>query len=158
MFGDLAAIDGKPRCADVEAREESVVAYMPAADFRAVMREHPAVADAVMRQLAALVRRLSERVVEFSTLGVRNRIHAELLRRARAAGPQDNQAQIRPPPTHAELASHVATTRYAVTRELGALEKAGIVSHSRGQSLTILDLQRLEHIVDRVKDEDVFGA
>ena len=36
-----------------------------------------------MRELTRLVRSLSERVVEFSTLGVKNRIHAELLRLAR---------------------------------------------------------------------------
>ena len=42
--------------------------------------------ERVLQRLAGLVRLLSERVIELSTLGVQNRIHAELLRIARQAG------------------------------------------------------------------------
>ncbi len=52
---------------------------------------------------------------EFSTLDVRGRIHAELLRLAR---PERGGADrvISPPPTHAELAARVSCQREAVTR------------------------------------------
>ena len=83
MFGDLSAIDGRPRSANVTTLEESVVLNMSSSTFHDVLRSHPQVAFAVLCGLTELVRHLSDRVVEFSTLGVNNRIHAELLRLAK---------------------------------------------------------------------------
>ena len=52
------------------------------------MLSEPAVAVATLHHVVAIVRRLSERVFEFSTLVVQNGIHAELLRLAGEV-PQD---------------------------------------------------------------------
>jgi hypothetical protein len=53
---------------------------MPESALWDVLHHHQSVADAMLRRLAGNVRALTERVFEFSTLAVRNRIHAELLR------------------------------------------------------------------------------
>ena len=147
VFGDLAAIDGLPRSADVEAKDDSVIVALSAAAFREARRNYPEVGEAMLRQLTALVRRLMERVVEFSTLAVSNRIHAELLRRARAASADGVSAEITPAPTHAELAAHVSTHREAVTREFRTLEKAGIISVRRGVYIRVPAIARLEELV-----------
>lgn len=47
--------------------------------FSTLLKDHPAVAAKLMQYRAGLVRKLSDRVFEFSALAVRNRIHAELL-------------------------------------------------------------------------------
>ncbi|HSD41158.1 MAG TPA: Crp/Fnr family transcriptional regulator [Burkholderiales bacterium] len=149
-FGDVAAIDGKPRSADVVALESSLLAAMPPAVFWRLVRENPSVAEYLLRRLAGLVRGLSERVIDLSTLGVQNRIHAELLRLAREAGVTGNTARIDPAPKHTDIASRVSTYREQVTRELSALVKAGILE--RGEhALVILDLARLERIVEEVR-------
>src|SRR5262245_18670824 len=82
-FGEIAAIDGRPRSASVTATTRCLLASLPADSFRRLLRAHPELAEIVLRRLAALVRALSDRVVEFSTLAVTNRIQAELLRLAR---------------------------------------------------------------------------
>ena len=150
FFGDIAAIDGEPRSADVVALESSLVASLAPAVFRRLLREHPDVAERILRGLASLVRRLSERVIDLSTLGVQNRIHADLLRRARAAGVTGNAARIDPAPKHADLASEVSTYREQVTRELSALAKAGIVGRDAG-ALVVRDVARLERLVAEVR-------
>ena len=66
MFGELPAIDGRPRSASVEARASCLVASMKAASFRELTQREPLVLQAVLRQLASTIRRLSTRVYEFS--------------------------------------------------------------------------------------------
>jgi CRP/FNR family cyclic AMP-dependent transcriptional regulator len=128
-FGDIAAIDGGPRSADVVTLAPSVVASLDRAAFMALLRDEPLVAERVMQRLASLVRQLSERVIDLSTLGVQNRLHAELLRLARAAGAHDggNQARLDPAPKHAALASQISTNREQVTRELNVLVRSGVL-------------------------------
>jgi CRP-like cAMP-binding protein len=146
IFGDLAAIDDQPRSADVLALDHGLVACLPAAAFRRLIAEEPLVASRVLQRLVNLVRRLSGRVFDLSTLAVRNRIHSELLRLAREAGVARNRARIEPAPRHADIAAQVSTYREQVTRELSALAKAGVVG-KQDQALLVLDVTRLERLV-----------
>ena len=150
-FGELSAIDGHPRSADVEAQSDVFVGTIKGRDFLEIATQYPEVSTKLFVQLTSLIRALSDRVIELSTLGVKNRIHAELLRLTRQYGIQDNQAEIRPAPTHADMASRVSTHREAVTKEIGALVKNGVVERARGV-LHVLDVERLETMVKNVSD------
>jgi CRP-like cAMP-binding protein len=147
-FGEMAAIDRKGRSASVFALEPSTVGFLSADEFMELMKLHFVVAQRVMASLCRLVRRLDERVFEFSTLTVSNRIHAELLRLA-GSGKKDGTARVAPPPRHAEIASRVSTHREAVTREMNVLARAGIIRQER-EALYILDLPRLTSMVHDV--------
>ncbi|MDQ0589308.1 Crp/Fnr family transcriptional regulator [Variovorax paradoxus] len=151
-FGDIAAIDGGPRSADVVTLLPSVLASLDRAAFLGLLREEPLVAERVMQRLASLVRQLSERVIELSTLGVQNRLHAELLRLARAAGVAHNQARLEPAPRHAALASQISTNREQVTRELNVLVRSGVLQKD-GKALLVADVARLEAMVSQVRDD-----
>lgn len=142
IFGDVAAIDGGPRSADVLALEPSVLAGLERAAFLDLVMREPVVARRLLERLAALVRDLSERVVELGTLGVAHRLQAELLRRAREAGVAHNRARLDPAPRHAELASRVSTNREQVTRELSALARLGLLQ-KEGKALVVADVERL---------------
>ena len=146
-FGEMSAIDGAPRSATVIALSDTVLASMPAEAFRRVLNDHPDVAAKMMQYLASLVRKLSDRVVEFSVLAVRNRIHAELLRLARDQGFDGDTAVITPVPTHADIASRISTNREAVTRELNALTSAGLIERRDG-AIVIADVTRLAKLVE----------
>jgi CRP/FNR family transcriptional regulator, cyclic AMP receptor protein len=149
-FGDFAAIDGLSRSADVVAVEDALVASMSPALFRQLLREHAVVSERTMRRLVSSIRELTERVFDFSTLGVQNRLHAELLRLARQAGVEGNQARIDPAPKHTEIASHISTYREQVTRELSAMARQGLIQRS-GRALVIPNVERLEKIVSEVR-------
>jgi CRP/FNR family cyclic AMP-dependent transcriptional regulator len=150
LFGDIAAIDGMPRSADVSAVEGTLLASVNAATFWRLLRSEPLVAERMLRRLATIVRELSSRVMDLSTLGVRNRIHSELLRCARDAGVDQNTARIDPAPKHADMASQVSTYREQVTRELSALAKTGILQRDHG-ALVVRDVARLERMVEAVR-------
>jgi len=152
-FGELAAIDGQPRSADVQTLEASVIASLDAPAFRALLREVPSVSERVMLGLCRLVREVSERVIDLSTLGVQNRVHAELLRLAREAGSAGNQARLDPAPTHADMASRISTTREQVTRELNALQARGLIG-KEGRALLLTDVDQLAQMVALVRGAD----
>lgn len=152
MFGDLAAIDGLPRSADVLALDTVLVASLSPEHFRELLAQEPLVRERVLQRLACLVRGLSERVIELSTLGVQNRIHAELLRLARQGEVTGKRARIDPAPRHADIASQVSTYREQVTRELSALTKQGLLAKDGG-ALVLTDLPRLERMVAEVRAE-----
>lgn len=146
-FGELAAIDGAPRSATIVALSDTVVACMSAAAFARVLDDHPAVTSRLLRHLVALVRRLSDRVVEFSVLPVRLRVRAEMVRLAHQHGVCGNRSVIRPVPTQADIASRLSTHREAVSRELNALVRAGLIARGEG-GLTITDVARLGRLVE----------
>ena len=152
-FGDFAAIDGLSRSADVVALEDTLVAAMTPALFRTLLHDYPAVCDRMLHRLVSSVRELTERVFDLSTLGVRNRVHAELLRLARQAGTAAgaaNTARIDPAPTHEEIANRISTDRSEVTRELSKLAKQGLIQRA-GRALVIPDVTRLEQMVAEVR-------
>lgn len=147
-FGEMAAIDRKGRSASVFALEPCTVAFLSSKNFMELMSRHFIIGQRVMTALCRLVRRLDERVFEFSTLTVSNRIHAELLRLA-GGKVEQRTATVKPPPRHADMASRVSTHREAVTREMNVLARAGIVRQER-DALYILDLPRLGQMVHDV--------
>lgn len=151
--GEIAAVDGGPRSADVLALTEVLVAVMTPADLNALLRENPLVAERFTRHLAQLIRRLTETVIELSTLGVVNRIHADLLRLAiEAGGEPAGSCLLSPAPRHADIAARVSTTREQVTRELSLLAKRGLLmKHPDG--MLISDVSALERMVERASHD-----
>ena len=152
MFGEIAAIDRKPRSASIEALEACEIASLSAGDFEQLMLREPSVAVAALRQVAADVRRLSERVFEFSTLGVQNRIHAELLRLAGRPEQRRSAATLSPAPSLADIADRISTHREAVSRELSRLTAVGLIRRDKGD-LVITDVAKLRVLVNEAKGE-----
>lgn len=147
ILGDMAAIDDGPRSADAIALDSVLTASLTAPAFRRLLAQEPAVSERIMRHLTALVRALSERVIDLSTQGVGSRIQCELLRLARLGAVQGNVARISPAPRHSDIASQVSTYREQVTRELSALNRAGLLGREDG-ALVIKDLSRLQRLVE----------
>jgi CRP/FNR family transcriptional regulator, cyclic AMP receptor protein len=150
MFGELTAIDGKKRSATVVAKTDALLASISDKAFVQLIHDNPAFCMAILKRLTDQVRRLTERVFDFSTLAVRNRIHTELLRLARQNMVSPNSAEISPVPTHAELACFVSTHREAITRELSELTKHRIIQRT-GHVLRIPDVEKLERMVNDVR-------
>jgi CRP/FNR family cyclic AMP-dependent transcriptional regulator len=152
MFGEIAAIDRAERSSGVESIVASTVASLTASQFESLLLRESTVAVATLRHVAAEVRRLSERVLEFSTLTVPYRIHAELLRLAAESGPQQGQALLSPAPSLADIAERISTHREAVSRELSRLGSTGLLRRE-GSNLRITDVARLERLVHEAKGE-----
>jgi CRP/FNR family cyclic AMP-dependent transcriptional regulator len=152
FFGELAAIDGQPRSSGIVAMTDIMMARMPASVFRATIHAHPQVCDRLLEILAGQIRVLANRVNEFSTLDVRYRIYAELLRLSRPEPGREGGAIISPPPVHAEIAARVGTRREAVARELKALERSGLIERRRG-AIALTDTRRLRDLIEEAIDQ-----
>lgn len=139
MFGEVAAVDGAPRTADVVAEEESVIGRLAAQDFTSLSRASSEFAMIILHRLARLNRRLTSRLFEYHAYDVRGRVYLELLRLTEQAG-----AGILI--TDRDMASRVGTTRENVSRIHGTLREAGLIEreHSR---LRILDRTGIEALL-----------
>ena len=146
IFGEFAAIDGRARSSNVIALDDAFIGSMSATEFWKVLENHFDVAAAVLKTLTDIIRQLNERIFEFSTLAVHNRIHAELLKLAFASGVENNCANIDPAPTHAEIASRIGTTRETVTREINALTRSGVLT-MENRVLEIQDVAWLQEAI-----------
>jgi len=151
-FGDLAALDGAPRSASVVALGETRTASCAPQTFIALLHDNPDIALRVTRALARIVRTATDRIMDLSTLGAHNRVHAEILREARAAMTGANTAAITPIPVHSDIAARASTTRETVARVLGDLSRQGLVTRER-DALAVSDVARLAHLVEAVREQ-----
>ncbi|MEE4236483.1 MAG: Crp/Fnr family transcriptional regulator [Anderseniella sp.] len=145
-FGEMAAIDGQPRSANVTALEKTRICAMPDAIFREACTSIPAVGLSVLKMLAGRVRTLNQRLSEYAFLTAKQRLCAELLRLSRPRMGKDSQRIVSPPPLQRELADRISTQREVVTRELAALARKGIVEKTRG-GLVIAEPDKLHAFI-----------
>ncbi|PSJ17099.1 Crp/Fnr family transcriptional regulator [Nitrosomonas supralitoralis] len=150
MFGELTAIDGHPRSATAIAKSSVLLASMTAPEFQNLVYSNRQLAEIILKRLTGQVRRLTERVYDYSTLAVRNRIQVELLRLARNHMISANAAVISPAPTQTEIANLVSTHREAVSRELNILIRSKLILR-QGHNLHVLDIAKLTEMVNEAR-------
>jgi CRP/FNR family transcriptional regulator, cyclic AMP receptor protein len=146
--GEIAAIDGRPRTASVEATAPTLCAVLPRQTFLDVAVTSPAATMALLKRMAAMVRVSTERILDLSTLGAHNRVYAEILRLAKTGA--DGRLSIKPIPVHADLAARVSTTRETVARVFSELARKNIVVKER-EALVVTAPGRLKAMVREFK-------
>ena len=147
MFGEISAFDGLGSNATFETLDKSLIGTISASEYREICVHDPIIAERAFHEMTRRARSLIHHVVEMSTLGADNRIHAELLRRGRRGSISNSTSEISPSPKHADIAFRVNTQREVVTRELNRLEKQGIIRKTRS-TLVIVSMVRLESLVE----------
>ena len=121
-FNLVPVLDGLPNPASVEAVNQATVLALPAEVFRDLLRRHPAVAQAVLADLAGRVRRLATLVEDLSLRTVRARLARYLLRQAQQPGRRLTQA---------EMAAELGTVRDVIGRALADFEAEGLIAIDR---------------------------
>ena len=117
-----------------------------------LITNNPGVALTVMRDLAAIVRNSTERIMDLSTLAANNRVQADLLRLAASNMIDDQRASISPIPIHGDVASRVSTTRETVARVMNDLARQGVVERKK-DALVVNDVEQLREMVEEVRGE-----
>lgn len=146
-FGELAAIDGKPRSASVVAIRESLVATMTSNAFLKLLQERVEVTFRVLKHLTNMVRAGDVRIMELSTLAATQRVFAELLRMAVPDTAATGLWIVQPMPPLREIASRVSTTRETAARALSQLSSIDLLRR-KGRSLYLMDRAKLEEFVN----------
>ena len=151
IFGEMAAIDGLTRSANVTAVHSSVLCCLPRAIFLDLVLKTPPAGLQLLRLLTSRLRLLDARNVEMAVLPVRHRLVAELLRLGRPR--EDGQLRITPPPAQHVLAARIGARREAVSRELSAMGREGLVVVSR-QSIILPKPDTLRHSLRQAMSGD----
>ncbi len=147
MFGELAALDGRPRSAAVAAVENSHLASVPARIFKSLLLDHPEMMMDLLQRLVEMIRRDTERIMDLSTLGAVQRVFVELIRLAETVGHReaDGSSRISPLPKHQAIAGRASTTRETVARTLSQLVSGGIAERDDG-AIVVRNLERLKQL------------
>ena len=150
-IGIVSAIDGLPRSARVTAAVQTRVARATAEAFDHLMAQYPIVVRAVLKDVATIIRRTTDRVFELTTLTSNYRILAELLRLARSNQVTGHTAVLSPAPRQNDIADRCSSTRETVARMFSLLSKRGIIRRAPG-TLYISDLDQLADLVEEYRD------
>ncbi len=97
-FGEMAAIDGLARSANVTALQTSRIATLPSSTFLEVLTHEPEVCRTVLCGLVDGMRSLTRKLSEHAYLTAVERLYCELLRLSRPRKGNADQRSISPPP------------------------------------------------------------
>jgi len=147
-MGELAVFDGRPRSVNVIAVTEVVMGRLSGAAFTELILTIPEVTKALLRDLSARIRDLSDRIYENTASSVKMRFYSELMRAALAEQGDDDEIVLRDPPTHSDWAAIVGGQRESITRALGELTALGIL-RKQGRNLVVTHLDRL---IDQIEE------
>jgi CRP-like cAMP-binding protein len=147
-FGGEGLVQNGRYVSDARAEEESETLHLTTSRASALMREQPAAALALVRQIMAERSELLERFGEHATLTVEQRLIAALLRLAQSRMLGDGAAASSPVLPRRLLGELVGATRESISLVLGRLTADGLVQRE-GNGLIITDLEglarRFEH-------------
>lgn len=142
-FGDAAILANiSPRDVVIIARTDAVYVRIEEPAFRQMYAQLPHFAAAITAHLALTATAQIDRIFEFVTLDLRDRLQAEILRLSHRGQRVGKRVLIGPAPTHEDFAARVGGTREGVTRALQDLVKRGLIS-TRRREITIHDVERL---------------
>lgn len=148
FFGEMAAIDGEKRSANVTALTNAEILLVPPGVFREIVLHSPDICERLLRLLTSRVRALNVRLFERSVLDLRHRLYSELLRMSAPRKGHEGQSIVSPPPFQHDLAARIGCRREQVSRELGSMIDEGLAQKIRG-GLVLLRPATLEK---RVRD------
>jgi CRP/FNR family transcriptional regulator, cyclic AMP receptor protein len=132
LFGELAALDGVPRSANVTALTRGEACVMPASVFKELLFSHQPVAERLFCLMAARIRELNARFMEQTVLDLRHRLYSELLRLSTPRQDRSGERVITPPPFHHIVAARIGCRREQITREFTMLTQEGLIERTRG--------------------------
>jgi CRP/FNR family cyclic AMP-dependent transcriptional regulator len=132
VFGELAALDGIKRSANVTALTRGEACVMPAAVFKELLFSNRPVAERLFCLMASRLRDLNAKFMEQTVLDLRHRLYSELLRLSVPRGDKGIERVITPPPFHHIVAARIGCRREQITREFTMLTQEGLIERTRG--------------------------
>jgi CRP/FNR family transcriptional regulator, cyclic AMP receptor protein len=143
LVGEVAAIDGAPRSASVEAVDTVRALVVPRSAFERFLETHPAATLSLLRSLARRLRLADAQRLEFAAYDVVGRVARRLVELCEHHGESvDGGLVITLPLSQDELAAWTASSREAVAKALQLLRRLGWVETHRRRIL-VRDLAAL---------------
>jgi CRP-like cAMP-binding protein len=135
IVGEMGAIDGQTRSADVVALSAVDALVVSVDQFLGLMRSRALFATRLAEVLVARVRQASSRQLELGTVDVMGRVCARLAEVVQSRGESTADGVLVRGITQHDLAAWVGTSRDSVVRVLRQLRNAGLAESGRGRLL-----------------------
>jgi len=146
VFGELAALDGRPRATGAIALESTAALTLQREDLFRVLQSCPRLARNLMELLTTRLRYATRSIEDLAFLDVNSRVASRLLDLAVGCGMQRGGIEVELCLTQSELATWVAASRESVNKVLATFRTKGLIAVD-GPRITILDRRRLEQQV-----------
>lgn len=138
MFGELGVADGGPRSADAETLEECRLLFVPRDMIQEICGRVPTAEHALLRSVAATLRRLTEAASDLVFLDLPRRVAKVLL-----SQPRGEDGLVWPPVSQEELAHQAGGSRQSVNAALRGFERRGWIQ-MRGRAVTVTQPAELD--------------
>ena len=143
IFGEMVAIDCRPRAAWVLALTDCKIITIPGGVFMDLVERNHKFALTVLRKLSANLREANERILDFFSLDAEQRACLELVRMAKPDPLRPSGYLIMQMPTQANFATLIGSSRETVSRIMSRLKNESVINIS-ARGLEILDKKQLE--------------
>ena len=144
MFGELSVFDPGPRSSTATAVTPSEVRTLEHDELMAWLTGHPEVAQGLLGQMAARLRRANDVVADLVFSDVPGRVAKQLLELAKRFGDRaDDGVHVHHDLTQEELAQLVGASRETVNKALADFAARGWI-RLEPRSVTILDVERVQ--------------
>jgi CRP-like cAMP-binding protein len=137
VCGLISALDGGRHVGTAITVTDSLLAAIPAERFLGWLRQHPALHQSLMLEMAQMIRAAYEKVGEQALLPVKKRLLTTLVEIAREEGQETDSELVFIRPTHQELAERIGTTRVVVCRALKELLEEEGIAQGAGRVLRV---------------------
>jgi len=124
-FGEMALLDGEPRCAFVTTKEKTQLFIVSKKDFQSLLISSPEIMLNLLKGLQKRLREANRKIESLALMNVYGRV-ARLL--TQLAGSREEEIVITDKLTHQEIASMVGASREMVSRVLKDLSNKGYIS------------------------------
>ena len=142
VFGEMAALDGAARSADVVALTPLRLVKLRSAPFAALLRQQATLALALARLEASRLRDLNQRFA-LQSVDATTRLLDALAYLARKSGPEVQPTAVIPPLAQKEIALIAGLARETASRTLSKLRTRGTVTVANDGSMQLADLELL---------------
>jgi len=144
FFGSLSDLGDRTYPDTAVAHTDCCLLAIDGADFRAILRRYPAVANAALDMVSARLHSMHELVEQLSAHPVEQRIASTLRALAGRLGEKrGNSVLIQMPLSRQDLAEMTGTTPETASRVLTQFRRSGLIRSGR-RWVAILDQARLE--------------
>lgn len=151
-FNLVAAFDGQPSAATAIALDPATIFAIPRKTVTQLVAQHPAVAQAALRMLAADTREIIALAKDLALYHVSERVARLLLDQERCSCERCRSHYM----TQQEMAAIVGTAREMVGRTLHQFQAAGIIDLHRGH-VVVRDHERLRALAREQRDTGAVG-
>lgn len=148
FFGEMALLDGLSRSANVIATEDSEVFMIRRDDFLKMLREHPEISVALLKELTTRIRAADLKIKSLSLKDAEGKVATVILQIAEDVGKiKQGVVEIEKLPLQQDLANMAGTSRETISRTLHSFAKKGLVE-LEGSKLRILNFEKFKELFE----------